>query len=209
VPVVNESFSFGKSCRRFGVPFAMVLAFAIAAWTAPAFAQSGTGAERYEVTITPPKRPGTEAAVDEAATPGASATPQAARDAANPDEVLGAGEAAGDAPASPPAAAATAPAVTRPEPTPETVRAEKNLPLRTLQVGAYRQHKSAVTMRDKLAATFQDVAIVEVQSGGEPLYRVNVGRLPRGAGLDDLRRRLVAAGHPAFDVTAPSVPASD
>jgi cell division protein FtsN len=78
-----------------------------------------------------------------------------------------------------------------------------------LQVGAYRQRSSAIAMRDKLVTAFQDVAIVEVQSGGEALYRVNVGRLPRGAALDEVRRRLIAAGYPAFEVPAPSVPASD
>jgi cell division protein FtsN len=77
------------------------------------------------------------------------------------------------------------------------------LPQRTLQVGAFRQQKSATNLHEKLAAAFSDVTIVEVQSGGESLYRVIVGRMPHGPALDDLRHRLVAAGYPAFEVPAP------
>ena len=76
--------------------------------------------------------------------------------------------------------------------------------MRTLQVGAFRARKSAASLHDALAPSFKDVAILEVQSGGEPLYRVNVGRMPHGPALDDLRRRLVAAGHPAFEIAAPA-----
>lgn len=189
-------------------------AFASLAWTPPAAAQVGLGAERYEVTITPPKRPGSEAPVDEGTAPGAptQATPGAgtANDvpgARTANETLGAVAVPGapEAPASDAGAATAAPAATASA----KARVDPNLPQRTLQVGAFRQHKSAQAMRDKLAAAFQDVVIVEVQSGGEALYRVNVGRLPRGAGLDDLRRRLVAAGYPAFDVAAPAVSAGD
>lgn len=187
---------------------AAAMVFGSLAGPAPAHAQVGLGAERYEVTITPPKRPGSEAAADEAAAPSAGAVPEP-ESAPVPNDVLG-GEgapaqtepaaAAPDArPAAvPPAAAASA-----------TARVDPNLPRRTLQVGAYRQRKSAQSMHDELTAAFQDVTVVEVQSGGEALYRVNVGRLPRGAALEDLRRRLVAAGYPAFEVAAPTLPAAD
>src|SRR5690349_21420866 len=41
----------------------VALACLVAMSASPAIAQPATGAERYEVTITPPKRPGTEAPV--------------------------------------------------------------------------------------------------------------------------------------------------
>ena len=178
-------------------------------------AQVGLGAERYEVTITPPKRPGTEAPVDAegaAAASPATGAPEGAAPAANDAADPAAGESAPGGAASPAEAAAptsaasAAPAASVPAasaPAPSAKPVPSNLPPKTLQVGAFRQKDSAADLRDKLAAGFPDVAIVEVQSGGEPLYRVIVGRLPRGPGLDDLKRRLAAAGHPAFEVPAP------
>lgn len=166
-----------------------------------AHAQGGAGSERYEVTITPPKRPGTEAAGEAAqppATPdaavdagpaGSPAAPAAAAKAApSADNVLGAGE---------PAAAAAVPG-----------RAPANAPLRTLQVGAFRQQASAEALREQLSPTFEDVAVVEISSGGEPLYRVNVGRLPKGPELTALKKRLADAGFPAFDVPLPKTSSS-
>lgn len=74
--------------------------------------------------------------------------------------------------------------------------------MKTMQVGAFREYDRADSLRETLAASFQDVIIVTVQSGGEPLYRVNVGRFPHGPELDAVRRRLVSAGFPAFEVAA-------
>ncbi len=167
---------------------------------ASAFAQAGAGAERYEVTISPPKRPGSEKAEDAAAPAVAGETAPASSGETAPSAVAATGSSAG---ASAPAAAPTAPAAPAP-PDPATVRATANLPLRTLQVGAYRQRSRAESLQETLSPTFEDVDIVEVQSGGEPLFRVNVGRLPRGPGLEDLKKRLAAAGFPAFEVLVPT-----
>lgn len=180
----------------------LALLAAVAGPASPAGAQVGLGAERYEVTITPPKRPGTEAPVDAESGAAPAAGPVAATPPTDPNNVLGAEPAPTAATTPRPATAPAAPA-TNPAP----ARAAANAPLRTLQVGAFRQQASANELRDVLSANFQDVQVVEVQSGGEPLYRVNVGRLPRGPALDDLKKRLVAAGHPAFEVPAPAASA--
>lgn len=172
--------------------------------SAPAPAQVGLGAERYEVTITPPKRPGTEAPVADANAAESVAT--------DPDRTLGADAGVAGSPPPPqpptPATATLPPATAGTPPAAAGPRATTSAPLRTLQVGAFRLKKSAELLRDELAATFQDVDVLEVSSGGEPLYRVHVGRQPRGPGLDDLKRRLVAAGHPAFEVPAPPLSAA-
>ena len=165
---------------------------------APARAQGKAGAERYEVTITPPKRPGSEEAVVEAVPPIPTAT-------APGDDVLG---------ERPPVAASANAAVAVPTPNSATteqpaspVAAKKtiapNLPMRSLQIGAFRQRSSADALHQELRATFPDVIVVEVESGGSPLYRVFVGRMPHGPELDAVRRRLVAASQPAFEVAAP------
>jgi hypothetical protein len=201
--------------RSTRVPATAAMLCATLVLATAAAAQVGLGAERYEVTITPPKRPGSEAAVGEPAPPDGAAAKTAdqapASSGSPPPEddnyKLGA---TGDATktASPPSASAPGSAPAR-SAEPAATRSAPTGPLHTLQVGAYRQRKSAGSMRDKLSASFADVEIVEVQSGGEPLYRVNVGRLPRGGALDDLKKRLVAAGYPAFEVAAPPTSAGD
>lgn len=153
------------------------------------------------MTITPPKRPGSEAAPAESA-PGAA---PAAEDAAASPATDAAASPEAKAPATPGAAGSLAPADAG------TVAAKPaaNLPLRTLQVGAFRHRGSARELQGELAADFPDVTVIEVKSGGEPLYRVNVGRLPKGKALDDLRGRLAAAGHASFDVEAPPASAAN
>lgn len=184
----------------------MLAAAVVAGGARDASAQGGSGAERYEVTITPPKRPGSEPAAVAAPGDAASAPADAAAHAAPAAEsgaaaAKGSDAARGDGHAG---AAATATPTAAPAP-----RAAANAPMHTLQVGAFRQRKSATTLRDALAASFQDVSIVEVQSGGEPLFRVNVGNLPHGPALDELRRKVVAAGYAAFEVAAPTAPAAN
>lgn len=183
----------------------MALLAGVAGWALPAVAQVGLGAERYEVTITPPKRPGTEAPVDAEAGSAAESAPAAGPAASlpptDPDNVLGAAPAAAGS-------AATAPAPSAAATDPSSARPAANAPLRTLQVGAFRQQQRAADLRDGLAPDFRDVQVVEVQSGGEPLYRVIVGRQPHGPALDDLKRRLTAAGHPAFEIPAPPASAA-
>jgi cell division protein FtsN len=180
-------------------PFlALMLALALLG-PGEARAQAGPGAERYEVTITPPKRPGTgttpeegDATETESLEPGEEIPPAAADSAIPPGNSASAAE------------TTSAPRRTVAAPAPTTAG-----PLRTLQVGAYRRRSSADQLRDALLATFRDVTVLEVESGGEPLYRVNVGRMPRGPALEDLKRRLLAAGHPAFEVLAPGSPKED
>lgn len=188
--------------RAFGLSAALA-ASAIALDAGDALAQAGAGAESYEVTISPPKRPGSAPAAD-AAVPAAGATGAEAAVSAGED---GAGTPASTAPAAgAPAAGTAAPAasVTRVAPV-----AKPSGPPRTLQVAAFRQHERAESLRDELAESFSDVAILEVSSGGEPLYRVNVGRLPKGAELDELKKRLAASGFPSFDVAAPPAKAAN
>lgn len=175
---------------------------------ATASAQDDSGAERYEVTITPPKRPGSEAAKPasgEAGTEVPGSKEAAGRDGdAAPSPRADEPEPGTDRAASPAAAApAGAPAGSAAVASKDAAPAG---PPHTLQVGAFRQQKSAQSLRDELAASFHDVTVLEVQSGGEPLYRVCVGRMPHGPALDEIRRRLVAAGHPAFEVPAPGQP---
>ncbi|MFN2377987.1 MAG: SPOR domain-containing protein [Candidatus Binatia bacterium] len=194
--------SHGTMPRRAGAARHVGTALAVAAccFAAPAaHAQVGSGAERYEVTITPPKRPGSEAAPaevgDAPAAEGAAPTP-AADGAAPPVAVAPASPAAGIS--LPPADAGAV-----------TAKPAANLPMRTLQVGAFRHRGSAKELQGELAADFPDVTMIEVKSGGEPLYRVNVGRLPKGKALDELRGRLAAAGHASFDVEAPPASAAN
>lgn len=166
-----------------------------------AFAQAGAGAERYEVTITPPKRPGSEAPAAPVVAPMPS--PEAA---APPPSLEGSGaESAPAAAAAKSADSSAAPAKNEVAAVPATPSG----PPRTLQVGAFRQQDSAEALRKHLSGAFPDVEILEVRSGGEPLYRVNVGRIPKGPALQDLKRRLAEAGYPSFDVPVAAQPSQD
>jgi len=171
-----------------------------------ALAQAGAGAQRYEVTITPPKRTGSEQPAENQ--PGADETGDAPQEA--PDNA-GAADAAGPARSGTNGAAAApdgseagsgVAAVAPPSMQPVAVPAG---PPRSLQVGAFRTRRLADDLQRKLAAACPDVVVVEVLSGGEPLYRVHVGRIARGPQLDALKRDLLAAGHASFEVPAPSV----
>ena len=156
----------------------IVAAAVLLALHASSAAAQNAGADHYEVTIAPPPRPGKEPAAQPPTPPPADADDGA------------------DASPAPGAPTATAPA-----PAAAASQAAKPVgPLRSLQVGAYRQRRSAEAMSEKLGDAFGDVQLVEVDSGGEKLYRVRVGRLPAGPALNDLKSRLLAAGYPAFEV---------
>jgi len=71
----------------------------------------------------------------------------------------------------------------------------------SLQVGAFRELKSAADLRARLQGTFSDVYISTVESGGEPLYRVRVGHFRSEAESDAAKSSLQAAGFPSFRVT--------
>ncbi len=159
-----------------------------------------TAEQRYEVTIAPPRRPGSENtqavdSIDDAA------------DAAQDQEQVPHKDAAQSPSAAHPKQsaerAARLPAAARSE-TPSTAASANTAegPRMALQVGAYRQRRSAEQLKETLGASFRDVIIIDTTSGGEALYRVHVARLPKGPVLDDIKRRLLAAGYPAFEVPA-------
>jgi cell division septation protein DedD len=170
--------------------------------------------ERYDVTITPPLRPGSEPVAS--LSPGRALGLDAGRGAPAAAPEGDAGEdtraarhsieggwtttpsaptAGAAAPKSEPkdsAASATGPATT-------TVDRHK-----VLQVGAYRRYRSATDLQDKLLKSFDDVFVSEANSGGEPLYRVRVGTGTSAASLDELKSKLVASGYSCFPVTGGS-----
>ena len=71
-------------------------------------------------------------------------------------------------------------------------------PVYTLQVGAFRDLKTAVKIRTELLEHFTDIEIVETQSGGESLFRVRVGHTASKEALAVLKRELAKAGYPSF-----------
>ena len=71
-------------------------------------------------------------------------------------------------------------------------------PVYTLQVGAFRNLKTAVKIRTELLEHFTDIEIVETQSGGESLFRVRVGHTASKEALAVLKRELAKAGYPSF-----------
>jgi len=187
-----------------GVGPALVIASAAAAAAQPNAPKGGE--QRYEVTIAPPHRPGTpmpKSSVDKdeddtGAVEDETAPEDSGAESVAPNEAGVADTPAQSAPASAagdkPAATASAKA---------NVSKTPAAPRTALQVGAYRQRASAEKLRETLSASFSDVTIVETTSGGEPLYRVRVGRIPRGPAVDDTKRRLLAAGYTAFEVALP------
>ncbi len=139
----------------------------------------------YDVKIPPPPRPGQaprpeggEATSDESETTGTEAEPDAGSERDSSAEAT--------------------PAV---EPTSgSTAKKAAPAPKFTLQVGAYRSAANARVFVDELELDFEDVYLSEVHSGGEPLYRIRVGKFATAEEREAVKKRLVAAGHPCFDV---------
>lgn len=181
---------------RFAVSVALSVA-ATVALTAGAAAAAGEqrdakgGEQRYEVTIAPPHRPGAPMPEPPESDEEGSGAEQDQQESAPPDAA-----APENGATTPPASDAKSGAVTA------SATAKTATPRMALQVGAYRQKSSAEKLRATLSESFKDVTIVETMSGGEPLYRVRVGRIPKGPALEDTRRRLLAAGYSAFEVPA-------
>ena len=75
-------------------------------------------------------------------------------------------------------------------------------PADSLQVGAFRELRSAADMKARLQKHFDDVYISTVESGGEPLYRVRVGRYRDNRNALHTTQLLQAAGYPSFRVKA-------
>jgi cell division septation protein DedD len=76
-------------------------------------------------------------------------------------------------------------------------------PYVALQVGAFRETHSAARLKKKLSKSFNDVYISTIDSGGEPLHRVRVGRFRTPEETLPLRQRLQTMGYPSFRVTEP------
>ena len=80
----------------------------------------------------------------------------------------------------------------------EKAAAQPGQPVYTLQVGAFRDLKTAVKIRTELLERFTDIEIVENQSGGESLFRVRVGHAASKEELAGLKSKLRKAGYPSF-----------
>jgi type II secretory pathway predicted ATPase ExeA len=77
-------------------------------------------------------------------------------------------------------------------------------PTESLQVGAFRELRSAADMKARLQKHFGDVYISTIESGGEPLYRVRIGRFRTNVDTLHMIQLLQAAGYPSFRVKADS-----
>lgn len=95
------------------------------------------------------------------------------------------------------------------KPAPTTATAPAPLPIAppaksrviSLQVGAFRELKSAADLRARLQEKFSDVHISTIDSGGEPLYRVRVGHFRSEDESNATKSALQAAGFASFRVT--------
>ena len=73
-----------------------------------------------------------------------------------------------------------------------------------MQIGAFRELRSAADMKARLQKHFDDVYISTIESGGEPLYRVRIGRFRTNTDTLHMIQLLQAAGYPSFRVKADS-----
>ncbi len=154
----------------------------------------------YEVQIKPPPRPGEV----KPRVPAQAAPPTAASQTPRPSAVEAVKtETQGHEPAKPvvPPRKAEAPPPPAQRETAKGTGSVTTKPWVSLQVGAFRNLKSAHALQRKLARTFSDVYISTVESGGEPLYRVRVGRFRTADESLEFKSRLLAAGFPSFRVT--------
>jgi type II secretory pathway predicted ATPase ExeA/cell division septation protein DedD len=99
-----------------------------------------------------------------------------------------------------PPASAKPTTATAPAPLPITPPAAKGAAI-SLQVGAFRELKSAADLRARLQEKFSDVHISTIDSGGEPLYRVRVGHFRTEDESNATKSSLQAAGFASFRVT--------
>lgn len=162
----------------------------------------------YEVEIAPPPRPGTEPAdagesIVETPLPGTAAQQGIYRVPSwQTDPSVGAGGTPRIVePVAPPSQQQMNPAPPM-QATPLATPAPVG-PYVALQVGAFREMRSATTLKKKLSKSFADVYVSPVDSGGEPLYRVRVGRFRTPEETLPLKQRLQAMGYPSFRVSQP------
>ena len=106
----------------------------------------------------------------------------------------------------------TAPAAAAPAPTPlaptalkpvaaPVVQTAQAVPEVSLQVGAFRQVESAMSLKNRLLPRFPDTWISRINSGGEALYRVRVGHFFGIEETVSLKAELLAHGFPSFRTT--------
>jgi type II secretory pathway predicted ATPase ExeA/cell division protein FtsN len=147
----------------------------------------------YEVQIQPPTRPDVEmqpvASPALADGPPATTSIQKAKSEMNSEPVPGIQKPATRRPAKP---TATAKATSPPK------AAGTHF---ALQVGAFRELRSAVDLKGRLARSFSDVYVSTVESGGTPLYRIRVGNFGTPEQTLPLKMQLQAAGYPSFRVS--------
>lgn len=156
----------------------------------------------YEVQIKPPQRPDSAGGAGSAAGPGSKATgtarapePEIGNRIGDRETVITVPGIPG--PLTPPA---TDSATARNAPSPADLEAGPRV---ALQVGAFRERASAEALKNELTRKFSEVYVSTIHSGGEPLYRVRVGRFTSPDETTPLRSRLQAAGYASFRVTEP------
>ncbi len=93
-----------------------------------------------------------------------------------------------------------APAALKPAAAP-VVQTAQAVPEVSLQVGAFRQVESAMSLKNRLLPRFPDTWISRIDSGGEPLYRVRVGHFASVEETASLKAELLAHGFPSFRTT--------
>jgi|GEM_PF-1754746 len=98
------------------------------------------------------------------------------------------------------APAPIAPAALKPAAAP-VVQTAQAVPQVSLQVGAFRQAESAMSLKNRLLPRFPDTWISLINSGGEPLYRVRVGHFFGVEETASLKAELLAHGFPSFRTT--------
>jgi cell division protein FtsN len=65
-------------------------------------------------------------------------------------------------------------------------------------MGSFSQMENARQLRDRLAATYTDVAIVRLQAKDGIYYRVQLGVFSNRAAAEEQARELAQAGYPAI-----------
>ena len=66
----------------------------------------------------------------------------------------------------------------------------------TLQLGSFSVLENARQLRDRVASTFSDVAIVPLNTSTSTFYRVQVGQFSTRSSAEEQARRVTQAGYP-------------
>ena len=68
----------------------------------------------------------------------------------------------------------------------------------TLQLGSFSMLENARQLRELVAKSFSEVAIVPLQAGNGTYYRVQLGNFPSRAAAEEQARRVTQAGYPVI-----------